>query len=407
MNRLSARYCIVGLFILSITWPLQGKQSRTPGSSNPTQPGGSVSGTPGRQPGATQPRWQAPVYVNGRILMNTGQPVPEPVSVRLDCGVRSIQVVQTDLKGYFQFALGAGPQNNMDFSASNDAPMSPAGNRMPSRNDEFSRSAGSGIRLTGCEVRVTVPGYQPLSKPIVDRTEISGVDIGTLYLTRIAGVAGSSISVTSLLVPNRAREEFEKGEKDVRSNHLKSAIQHLEKAVAEYKKYAAAWNALGNIYAANREAKKAGPAFEKAIAADPEYVPPYVSLAYLELQNKEFERAVETSGKALKLDPSVGVASFIQAVGNFNLNRLDAAEKDAQDAERGPHQSMPDLHALHATILMKKQDYSNAAVQIRAYLKEFPQGRFANQMKQYLKQIEASQPNADGESKSVESQTAP
>jgi len=325
-----------------------------------------------------------------------------------------MQVIKTDLKGYFQFTLGAGPQSNMDISASSNAPMSSAGGGMSSAGGgvgfpqgEFPRIGSSGINLTGCEVRVTVPGYAPLSKPIVDRADLTGVNVGTLLLTRIAGVTGSSISVTSLLVPKNARKEFEKGDKDARNNRLKSAIRHLEKAVAEYDKYAAAWNALGNIYASNQDVEKSRQAFEKAIAADPDYVPPYVSLANLQVQNQEFESAVETAGKALQLDPNIGVASFIQAMGNYKLNRLDAAEKNAQEAERAPHKGMQDLHALHATISLEKQDYSSAAAQMRAYLKEFPEGRFADQMKEQLQQIEASDANTGSESGAAEPPIAP
>jgi len=357
-----------------------------------------VSRTPGQQPGLNQPQWQNPLYVNGRVLMDTGQPVPEPVSVGLDCGMRSLQVIRTDLKGYFRFTLGAGPQGNIDFSASNDASMSPAGIDMSSPGGGYRGFGGSERSLTGCELRVSVPGYQPLYKDITDRGDLTGIDVGTLRLTRIAAVVGSSISVTSLLVPNSARKEFENGEKEARSNHLESATRHLEKAVAEYDKFAAAWNELGNVYAINREFEKSRQAFEKAIAADPKYIRPYVGLADLELQNQEFEPAVEAAGKALELDPSIGVASFIQAVGHFKLNRLDAAEKSAQEAEKGPHQNMPELHALLADIFLQKQDYSNAAAQMRAYLKEFPQGKFAGEMQKTLQQLEKSAATADGKS---------
>ena len=339
--------------------------------------------------------------------MDTGQPVPGPVSVALGCGIRSLQMIHTDLKGYFQFTLGAGIQSNMDFSASSDAPMSPADNGMRLPSGDFGQFGDSQSKLTGCEVRVSVPGYLPLIKTITDRAEITGIDVGTLHLSRVAGVTGSSISVTSLQAPNGARKEFEKGDKEARSNHLDSAKQHLEKAVAQYDKYAAAWNELGNLYATNREIEKSRQAFEKAIAADPHYISSYLSLADLELQNQEFEPAVEAAGKALELDPSIGVANFIQAIGNFKLNRLDAAEKSAQLAEKGPHQSMPDLHALQADILLQKQDYSSAAAQMRAYLKEFPQGRFADQMKKNLQQIEQSTTDADSKSDSAQPQTAP
>jgi Tetratricopeptide repeat len=339
--------------------------------------------------------------------MDTGQPVPEPVSVALGCGIHPLQVIQTDLKGYFQFTLGAGIQSNVAFGASSDSPMSVADTGMPSPGGELRRFGGSQNDLTGCDVRVSVPGYMPLSRTITDPADMTGIEVGTLYLNRLAGVTGSSISVTSLLVPNGARKEFDKGDKEVRSNHLDRARQHLEKAVTQYDKYAAAWNELGNLYSTSRESEKSRQAFEKSIAADPHYIPPYLGLATLELQNQEFELAVETAGRALGLDPSIGVGNFIQAIGNFNLNRLDAAEKSALMAEKGPHQNMSDLHALHAEILMRKQDYSNAAAQMRAYLKESPQGRFADQIKKDLQQIEKSVADADSKSDSAQPQTAP
>jgi hypothetical protein len=416
MKRLLVRSCVVGVLTLLVVCPSSGQQSGSTGSGSsgsskpPAQPGGTVSGTPRQQQGPNnKPPWQTPLYVNGRVLIETGQPAPEPVSVGLDCGTRSLMAIRTDLKGYFQFTLGASPQGNIDFSASNHDPLSPGGNDPNSPGGGYRGFGGSEGRLTGCEVRVTAPGYQPLTKTITEPADLTGIDVGTLRLTRIAGVVGSSISVTSLLVPNSARKEFENGDKDARSNHVESATRHLEKAVAEYDKYAAAWNELGNIYATNREIEKSRQAFEKAITADPKYIPPYVGLANLELQNQEFEPAVETAGKALELDPSIGVASFIQAVGNFRLNRLDAAEKSAQEAEKGPHQNLPGLHALLAEIFLQKQDYSNAATQMRTYLKEFPQGQFAGEMQKNLQQVEKSAANADSKSNPppAQLQTAP
>lgn len=339
--------------------------------------------------------------------MNNGQPVPESISVTLGCGMQPLRVIYTDLKGYFQFTFGGGPQGNVDFSASDAAPMSLSGNGMPSPDSGVNRSGDPQSMLTGCEVEVSVPGYQPVSRMITERADITGIDVGTLQLTRIAGVTGSSISVTSLMVPDNARKEFEKGEKDEHNRHPDSATQHLEKAVSDYDKYAAAWNDLGNIYSTDQKLDKSRQAFEKAIAADPHYIPPYLGLAELELENKEFEPAVETAGKALDLDPSIGMANFIQAIGNFNLNRLDAAEKSAEMTEKGPHQNMPDLHVLHAQIYLQKQDYPNAAAQIRAYLKEFPHGKYADQMKENLQKIETLEAGAGDKSESAQAKTAP
>jgi len=408
MNRLLARYSLAGLLTLLAVWPSWGQTGSTGGTgstgstggSQPSQPAGGGGGTrtPGREgvdPSANRPM-QSPVYVDGRILTQTGQPVPEAVSVALQCGMRRLQAIRTDLKGYFQFTLGAGAQGNMDFSAV-DASMSSSsstigmeGMNVPGGFGGF--GAAGGGSLTGCELRVSVPGYQSLTHIITDPASLGTIDVGTLELRRIAGVQGSAISATSLLAPSSARREFDRGVQDIRSNNLKSATQRLEKAVAEYDRYAAAWYELGKAYAASQQTEKALQAYDKAIAADSQYVPPYVSLAALELQNNRYESALASVDKALQLDPGIriGVASYIQAVSNFRLNRLDAAEKSALEAEKGPHQNMPQLHALLTDIYLRKSDNSKAAAQIRAYLKESPRGSLAAELKQHLARIEKS-----------------
>lgn len=348
---------------------------------------------------------QAPLYVNGRVLLlDTGQPAPEPVSIQLNCGMNLLQVIQTDLKGYFQFVLGAGPQSNANISAADETPIGMGlGGVAPSGS--FGRYGGFGD-LTGCELRVAVDGYLPATHILSGPPELTTIDVGTIRLTRIAGVQGSSISVTSMLVPNNARKEFEQGSRDARNNKLKPASEHLEKAVAEYENYAAAWNTLGTVYAADHNLERARIAYEKAMAADPKYIPPYVNLAGLQLQNQEYQSAVETAGKALELDPAIPVANYMQAVGNFKLNRLDDAQRSAEEVEKEPHQNLPQVYPLLTDIFLLKQDYPHAAAQMRAYLKAWPKGPFAADMKKHLDQIEASGSGADAQSKTSTVQPA-
>lgn len=391
MKRFLIPYGMACLLSL-VAWPSWGQRTGVP--VQPSQPASSAPSASASPNVSSQPsrEVQAPLYVNGRVLMETGQPVPEPVSVGLSCGMREVQVVHTDLKGYFQFTLGAGPQSNIDTSASNDTSMGGFG--LPGGNSPFSASNN----MMGCELRVSVSGYEPLSKLMTSPADLGGIDAGTLLLRRRAGVVGSSISVTSLQVPDSARKEFDKGEKDARANHLPSAAQHMEKAVALYDKYAAAWNELGQIHTASHETEKARQAFEKAIAVDAQYIPPYVSLAALELQTEQYDSAADTAGKALALDPSIGSASYIQAAADFKLNRLDEAAKSAREAENEPHQNIPQVHVLLANIFLEKKDYGNAATQLRAYLKESPHGSFAAEAQQTLVQIEKATADAGDKS---------
>lgn len=411
MNPLRPGYLAAGLLsLLLVACPSWAQKTGSTGSSGSSgssgasgagQPGGSVSGQPG-QPGSvsqpSSPQFQTPIYINGRVLMDSGQPVPEPVSVGLYCGMGEVEAIHTDIKGYFQFTFGAGPQSNRDLTASDSSMGGIGGMNSPGGFGSAGGfgGMGSGGSLLGCELRVSVSGYQPIVKSITDPGDIGQIDAGTLSLRRIDGVQGSSISVTSLQVPNNARKEFEKGDKDLHSNHLASGTQHLEKAVAEYDKYAAAWTELGEVYANGHEMEKSKQAYGKAISSDPQYIPPYLGLATVELQTEEYEGALDSAGKVLALDPRIGVANYVEAVADFKLGRVDEAEKNAKDAEKEPHQSFPQVHVLLANLYLQKQDYSNATAQMRAYLKESPRGSFAADVKTDLDQIEKSAANSGG-----------
>jgi len=378
MNRPMIPPSAAFLLALLVALPSSGQKSSPSQPSMPTAPTASPS-APSISTSPASREMVGPLYVNGRVLMEGGQPVPEPVSVRLGCGMRTVQVVYTDAKGYFQFTLGAGPQSNVDLSASDDTSLTGG---FPGISGSF------GSELMGCELRVDVSGYEPLTKTITAPPDMEGIDAGTMLLRRRAGVEGSSISVTSLQVPEKARKEFEQGQKDERSNHLASAEQHMEKAVALFDKYAAAWNELGKIQAGNHNLDKARESFNKAVTADPHYIPPYLSLAALDLQTEQYDDAADTAAKVLDLDPTIGFASFVQAAADLRLNKLDDAEKAAKDAENGPHQAYPQVHILLAQLFLEKEDYSNAATQLRAYLKESPKGAFAADAKKNLDEIE-------------------
>jgi hypothetical protein len=426
MSRLLLRCCVAGLLTLPMVRPSWGRQTGQAGQ--PSQSGGSSAdcapGTQSNSNPSCPAEARAPLVLSGRVVMDSSQPVPEPVSVGLNCLLSTVQVVHTDLKGFFQFTLGGGDKSNLDLSASNGSPMTTAGGNVTvgelgglggsTKADGFGAAGGSGLlfgssgdSFVGCELRVSVAGYQQLVKTITDSGDIGGINAGTLQLTRLAGVTGSAISVTSLQIPDDARAEFDQGDKDARSKHLEPATQHLTKAVAEYPKYAAAWNELGDVYAATHAPDKAHQAYEKAIASDPGYTPPYVSLAVLELQDGQYESAAGTAGKALELDPSIGLASYIQGGADFKLNRLDDAEKSLLQAEKQPHQSIAQLHAMLAQIYVQKRDYPDAAAQMRAYLKEAPQGRLAGEIKQNLEQMQKAGADRNANASPDQPQIAP
>ena len=326
--------------------------------------------------------FRSPMFVSGRVVSELGRAVTEPVSVELNCGMRPIQVIHTDLGGYFTFSLGTGAQSNLDFSASNESPQSFSNdiNNLPNRY---------GNPLAGCELRLSVAGYRPVNHPLTHNADMGRLDVGSIRLERIGGTKGTAISLTSLMVPKEANKEFEKAIKDLENNKPDTAREHLEKAVAIYDKFAAAWNELGRLYLTRNLEEKAVTAFERSANSDPEYIPPLMNLATLQIQGRQWEKGVETAGKALALDADIPFANFLIAVANYNLHHIDEAEKSAKEAVRNPANKNPQVHALLAQIYMDKQDYAQAANHMRTYLQEAPDGDQADKMKKDLAEIEA------------------
>lgn len=371
-------------FLLVVSAAPAMAQSGGGGSSTPSPPpstGTSTTPRSSRQTPRPGDQMRGPTFISGRILSDLGRPMSEPVSVELNCGMRPVQVIHSDLSGYFTFNLSSGAQSNMDFSASNESPMSftSAAANLPNRY---------GNPLAGCELRLSVAGFRPKTVPLMQASDMGKHEVGNIMLERIGTMKGSAVSVTSLLVPKEASREFERAIKELQNNKPDAALPHLEKAVAAYDKYAAAWNELGRLYLVRNDRAKAEQAFEKATAADPDYLPPWINLATMQIQNREWAKGAESAARVLELNPELGYASFLQAVAYYNLNNLDQAERNAKHAEEVPHADNPQVHALLARIYMDRQDYHQAAEHMRSYLEESPNGPYAEQMKKDLKEIE-------------------
>jgi tetratricopeptide (TPR) repeat protein len=398
MNRLLARIGVTACLALVTACPSWGqKPAPSAPTSQPSSGSSSNRGNSGSIGNQTQQNRasQLPMYVEGQVINENGQPPADSISVKLSCGLRTLQTIKSDIKGYFRFTLGLGNQANTDFSAADEAPSpsNPSGINMPGGFGAFGSSSNS---LTGCDIRISSGGYLPLEVSITDTASLGVIEVGVLQLRRVGTAPTGSVSATSLLVPSNARKEYEEGVKELHNNRLPQAQQHLERAVGAYDKYAAAWTQLGQIYAVTHEADKARQAFEKAIAADPKFAPPYVSLGALQLEHQDYEGVLESIGKAVAADPAItaGVAGYLQGVANFQLDRVDAALASLLQAEKGPHANIPQLHVILADIYVQKGDSSTAATHMRAYMKEAPQGHFAAEMQQKLDEIDHAASNS-------------
>jgi Flp pilus assembly protein TadD len=340
------------------------------------------------------PEFRRPVYLSGTVVMDDGTPPPEPVVIERVCDGRRVPEGYTTSKGHFNIDLGG--DNTL---ASADASVS-GGGRDRFSNDPFTSggtlgggAAGLGqVNLMGCELRAVLPGFTSEAVQLGRRSVFDNPNVGTIVLRRIGNVQGTSISFTSLAAPKNAKKAYEKAFNETRKPkpNFKNAVKELDKAVAEYPQYAAAWYLLGRIRASEDNVPGAREAFEKAIEADGKYLNPYAPLVRMALAEGSFGDAKQLSKHVLELNPHLTEVQFYHAVASFELGEIEEAEKSlamVQSAADG--KSYPGVHHLMGTILAKKGQFAPAAAEYREFLKIDAQSPSAAAIQRQLTEWEA------------------
>ncbi len=352
------------------------------------QRSGGGTGTPSR--GTTSPRNNTPdpgiqpTFIYGRVALEGGGAIPEPVAIERICNGIARREGYTDFKGQFQLQLGQNfgfqDASENDPRTSPTAPVRPAG-------QSVTRQA---INLQGCEFRAVLPGF--VSSVVTYRYtgDSFQTDIGTIMLKRMGDARGSTVSVTSMSAPKNAKQAYEKAEKALTQNKLDEAEKELNKAVRDYPQFAAAWSMLGDVHQKKEQLEQARGDYEKSLAADPQYVNPAFGLALIAVQEKKWDDAARFTAQASSLNAyAYPVAYFYNAVSNYNLGKYEDAEHSARKYKGvDTEHKHPDVALLLSSILELKKDYAGAAQEIRDFLQIMPNSPKAEELKFRLKTLD-------------------
>ncbi|MCP5116330.1 MAG: tetratricopeptide repeat protein, partial [bacterium] len=245
--------------------------------------------------------------------------------------------------------------------------------------------------LMGCELRANLPGYRSSSVELTGRRAFDNPDVGTILLSKIAGVSGHTISMTTLKAPKKARKAYEKGVKEAQKKKWEKAEKELSKATTEYPEYAAAWQTLGQVYEAQKKPAEAREAYAKALAADEKFINPYIRLALMDAKEQKWQEVADTTGRVLKLNPfDFPDAYFYNSVANLNLNQLTAAEKSAREAIKlKAYQKFPQVENVLGLALAQQGSYAEASEHLKKYLELFPDAHNAEVTRKQIAQLDA------------------
>jgi len=324
------------------------------------------------------------------VMLEDGTPPPDPVVIETVCHGSPHGEGYSDTKGYFSIELGARNGMMQDASMSSSSGLDGFGGA-GARSGPFGQTAGISERdLIGCEIRAAMAGYRSDLIPLTGRRAMDNPDLGTIVLHRLGNVEGVTVSASSLNAPKDAKKAYEKGTDLMKKKKLPEARKELERAVELYPTYAAAWFDLGRVKEVQNDTEGAREAYGKSLAADAKFLNPYRQLVAIYVKEQKWQEVADTSGKLIKLDPvDFPEAHYYSAVSNFYLKNYDVAEKSIRDLQKLDTQNrMPKSSKLLGAILVEKQDYAGAAVQIKKYLSFLPAGQDDEAAKKQLVELE-------------------
>ena len=365
-----------------------------PGNTNPNTP--------------NTPNIPRPIFLSGKVVVDDGSALPEPASIIRVCNGNPHTEGYTDSQGNFGIELGnetgvlqdasesGGREPGMGLPQGMGVPTgaapSPGMGGTPSMSSNSAINSGFGDRrLMNCELQARLAGFRSQSIMLVDRRPMDNPDIGTILLHRNSKVEeGNTVSAKSLAAPKDARKAFDKGLEHIKKGKIDDAFHEFQKAVMLYPSYATAWCELGKIEAANGQADIARGSFQQALKADPKYVDPYLELSRLALNAKNWPELAEFTGKAIELDSFDYPQEFLfDAVAHYNLHDFDAAGKSIQRAELlDTRHQFPQIAYLKGLVQIQHKEYTQAADNLRAYLKLAPNADDAPKVRDQLTQLE-------------------
>jgi tetratricopeptide (TPR) repeat protein len=306
--------------------------------------------------------------------------------VQLVCRSRPRTIAYTDHKGNFSADI-----NNRNSSAQfSDASESNPGFGNGQFGNGSSRGGVLARELMGCDLQANLPGFRSDVYHLDARRSLDNPDVGTLFLRRLSNVEGLTISATSALAPKDAIKALEKAREDEKKQKWPDAQKELNKAVSLYPKFAAAWYELGNVQREQKDIAAARESYAKSLESDAKFVSPYLQLADLAGREQKWQEAAEDSDRLLRLNPiDFPDAWLLNAIANFNLGKLDVAEKSAREGlSRDTEHHLPRINLLLGVILARKQDYSGSVANLKDYLHYAPNAPDAEQVKKQLEQAQ-------------------
>jgi len=194
-------------------------------------------------------------------------------------------------------------------------------------------------------------------------------------------------------VPDKARKAFERGVSLLEKQDRVGGINALVEALEIFPDYYLALERVGAEFVQMQDYDRALIALTRAVAINPGGNLSLYALGVTEYNQKKYEEAAEHLRRSYILAPDSANAPLVQFYYGLTLLKLDKvadAETQLKRAkETGGKRIPPDVHLRLAQIYSDSKRYREAADELELFLKEAPNARDAENIRNVIKQLRA------------------
>jgi len=202
----------------------------------------------------------------------------------------------------------------------------------------------------------------------------------------------ATISVSEMNIPKKASAEMNKGLDAYSKQDMEKAAEHFEKAVAEYPRYARAYDMLGVIAIKGSNRTKAREMFSKSIQTDDTFWPAYVDLARMAVQDQNYAESESLLGKVIAQNPSMPDAVALLASTEFANKEYDKALLNVQRTHTlRNHEQFAEVHIMAGKVLRMQNHPEAAITQFQLFLIEKPDSPLVGSVREALASLASRQ----------------
>lgn len=202
------------------------------------------------------------------------------------------------------------------------------------------------------------------------------------------GPQAAMVSAADLNVPEKARKELDKANEAMAQQDWTKALERLNKAIAIYPQYAAAYNNLGVVYSRTNDYFHEQEALEKAISLNEHFAPAFENLGKLCLRQKDLPRAEAMLEKAVSVEPGNTGSLMLLAEAQYMNRHYDAAIVSAHQAHTtAQHPSF--VHYIAARAYQQEGRQNEAVAEFKVFLQEEPSGPRADYVRDEIAKMQS------------------